>query len=99
MKGTDPMLPSPEMIRLYLAYLTSGSDHSPALSVGTIDRRLSGLSWNYAQCGFTLDRKNRHIAAVLAGIKRKHVRPPVWREPILAENVLAIVATLPFNLR
>ncbi|KGM85892.1 Site-specific recombinase XerD [Roseovarius mucosus DSM 17069] len=99
MKGTEPLPPSPEMIGLYLADLASGSGSSPTLSVSTIDRRLSGLAWNYAQRGFTLDRKNRHIATVLAGIKRKHARPPVQKEAILAEDILAMVATLPFDLR
>jgi integrase len=99
MKGVEPLPPSPEMIGLYLADLASGSGASPALSVSTIDRRLSGLAWNYAQRGFALDRKNRHIATVLAGIKRKHARPPVQKEAILAEDILAMVATLPYDLR
>ena len=105
MKGAEPLPPSPEMIGLYLADLASGSGPSPSqsasrpLSVSTIDRRLSGLAWNYAQRGFTLDRKNRHIATVLAGIKRKHARPPVQKEAILVEDILAMVATLPFDLR
>ena len=84
MKGAEPLPPSPEMIGLYLADLASGAGPSPALSVSTIERRLSGLAWNYAQRGFVLDRKNRHIATVLAGIKRKHARPPVQKEAILA---------------
>ena len=99
MKGAEPLPPSPEMMGLYLADLASGLGPSPALSVSTIDRRLSGLAWNYAQRGFTLDRKNRHIATVLAGIKRKHARPPVQKEAILAEDILAMVATLPYDLR
>jgi integrase len=99
MKGTEPLPPSSEMIGLYLADLASGSAPSHALSVSTIDRRLSGLVWNCAQRGFTLDRKNRHIATVLAGIKRKHARPPVQKEAILAEDILAMLATLPFDLR
>lgn len=99
MKGAEPLPPAPEMIGLYLADLASGSGPSPALSVSTIDRRLSGLAWNYAQRGFALDRKNRHIATVFAGIKRKHARPPVQKEALLAEDILAMVATLPFDLR
>ncbi len=105
MKGIEPLPPSPEMIGLYLADLASGSGPSPSqsasrpLSVSTIDRRLSGLAWNYTQRGFALDRKNRHIATVLAGIKRRHARPPVQKEAILAEDILAMVATLPFDLR
>lgn len=99
LKGTDPLPPSPEIIGLYLADLAAPTGKAPALSVSTIERRLSGLSWNYKQRGFNLDRKNRHIATVLAGIKRKHARPPVQKEAILAEDILAMVDTLPFDLR
>lgn len=79
--------------------LAATSGPSPALSVSTIDRRLSGLAWNYAQRGFSLNRKDPHIATVLAGIKRKHARPPVQKEAILPEDILAMVATLGFDLR
>ncbi|MGB0914298.1 MAG: tyrosine-type recombinase/integrase [Phaeobacter italicus] len=99
LKGAEPLPPSPEMIGLYLADLAAPTRKAPALSVSTIDRRLSGLVWNCAQRGFALDRKNRHIATVLAGIKRKHARPPVQKEAILRDNILAMVATLPFDLR
>lgn len=103
MKGAEPLPPAPEMIGLYLADLASGAGGArPAsrpLSVSTIERRLSGLVWNYAQRGLTLDRKNRHIATVLAGIKRRHARPPVQKAAILAEEILAMVATLPYDLR
>jgi len=105
MKGTEPLPPSLEMIGLYLADLAapigkaSSKSASRPLSVSTIDRRLSGLGWNYTQRGFTLDRKNRHIATVLAGIKRKHARPPVQKEAIFAEDILDMVATLGFGLR
>ncbi|MFX0547314.1 tyrosine-type recombinase/integrase [Roseovarius sp. S1116L3] len=99
LKGAEPLPPSPEMIGLYLADLAAPSNGAPALLVSTIERRLSGLAWNYAQRGFTLDRKNRHIATVLAGIKRKHARPPVQKEAILPEDILAMVATLPYDLR
>ncbi len=99
LKGTDPLPPSPEMIGLYLTDLAAPIDGASALSVSTIDRRLSGIAWNYAQRGFTLDRKDRHVATVLAGIKRKHARPPVQKEAILPEDILAMVATLPFDLR
>ncbi|WP_299695381.1 tyrosine-type recombinase/integrase [uncultured Tateyamaria sp.] len=99
LKGTDPLPPSPEMIGLYLTDLAAPTGPSPALSVSTIDRRLSGLAWAYAQRGFALDRKDRHIATVLAGIRRKHARPPVQKEAILPEDILAMVATLPHDLR
>ena len=99
LKGAEPLPPSPEMIGLYLTDLAAPTGTTPGLSASTIDRRLSGLAWNYAQRGFTLDRKDRHIATVLAGIKRKHARPPFQKEAILPEDILAMVATLPFDLR
>ncbi len=102
--GAEPLPPSAEIVGLYLADLASPVAPSPSqspgpLSVSTIERRLSGLTWSLTQRGFTLDRKDRHIATVLAGIKRKHARPPVQKEAILAEDILAMVATLPFDLR
>ncbi|RKF12356.1 integrase [Roseovarius spongiae] len=99
LKGTEPLPPSAEMIGLYLTDLAAPTGPSPALSVSTIERRLSGLAWNYAQRGFALNRKDRHIATVLAGIKRKHARPPVQKEAITPEDILAMVATLPYDLR
>ena len=99
MKGAEPLPPSPELIGLYLADLASPQGKAPALLVSTIERRLSGLAWNYAQRGTTLDRKNRHIATVLAGIKRKHAKPPAQKEAILAEDIRAMVSTLPYDLR
>lgn len=99
MKGTEPLPPSTEMIGLYITNLAAGDDKAPALSPSTIERRLSGLAWNYQQRGMSLDRKDRHIATVLAGIKNSHFRPPVQKEAILAEDILAMVATLPFDLR
>ena len=98
-RGTDPLPPSPEMIGLYLADLAAPVGKTPAITVTTIERRLSGLAWHYQQRGFTLDRKDRHIATVLAGIKRKHARPPVQKEAILRDDILAMVATLPYDLR
>ncbi len=98
-RGTDPIPPHPELIGLYIANCASPDNGVAALSVSTIERRLSGLSWHYQQRGFNLDRKDRHIASVLAGIKRKHARPPLQKEAVLAEDILAMIATLDFGLR
>ena len=63
-------------------------------SVSTIERRLSSLSWNYAQRGQPLDRKDRHIATVMAGIRNSHARPPVQKEAVLPEDMIAMLETL-----
>ncbi len=99
MRGADPLPPSPQLIGLYIANLAAPGDKAPALSVSSIERRLSGLAWGYAQRGERLDRKDRHIASVLAGIRRKHARPPVQKEAILPEDLRNMLATLPHDLR
>lgn len=98
-RGADHLLPNPQLIGLYIAECASPQNGSPALSVSTIERRLSGLSWNYQQRGQTLDRKDRHIATVLAGIRRKHAKPPEQKEAVLAEDILEMISTLSFGLR
>jgi len=105
MRGADPLPPSPELIGLDSADLAAPRGRAAAqsairpLSVASIERRLSGLSWGYMQRGFDLDRKNRHIATVLAGIRRKHARPPVQKEAILPEDIRDMLAALPHELR
>ena len=98
-RGTDPIPPQSELIGLYIAECASPTPPAKPLTVATIERRLSGLAWHYQQRGFSLDRKDRHIATVLAGIKRKHARPPLQKEAILAEDILDMIATLSFGLR
>lgn len=98
-RGADPLPPSPELVGLYLASCAAPDDRSPALSVATLERRLSGLAWQYRQRGFTLDRGDRHIATILAGIRRRHACPPRQKAAVSAEDILAMAATLPFDLR
>ena len=105
MREADPLPPSPELIGLYIADLAAPQGKAPSqpaprpLSVASIERRLSGLSWGYAQRGQRLDRKDRHIATVLAGIRRKHARPPEQKEAILPDDIRDMIATLPHDLR
>jgi len=99
MRGAEPLPPSSEVIGLYIADLAAPEGKTPPLSVSSIERRLSGLSWGYAQRGMRLDRKDRHIATVLAGIRRRHARPPAQKEAILPEDLRAMLATLPHDLR
>lgn len=93
MRGTDPLPPAPELVGLYL------TDLAASLLPASIARRLSGLIWGYAQRGQPLERKDRHIARVMAGIRRKHARPPVQKEAITADDIRAMIATLPHDLR
>ncbi len=99
MRGAEPLPCAPQLIGLYIADLATPGGKAPALSVSSIERRLSGLAWGYAQRGERLDRKDRHIATVLAGIRRKHARPPVQKEAILPDDLRDMLATLPHDLR
>jgi integrase len=88
--------PDPQVVGLYITACASGKatgDKKPN-SVSTIERRLSSLTWNYAQRGQPLDRKDRHIATVMAGIRNKHAAPPRQKEAILPEDLLAMLETL-----
>ncbi len=100
-RGATPLPPSAELIGLYIsecAAPVAKSGRKP-VSVATIERRLSGLAWNYTQRGFVLDRKDRHISSVLSGIRRKHGTPPRQKEAVLAEDLIAMIATLDHQLR
>ena len=95
-QGLATMPPSPQTIGLYITACASGTvsgDKRPN-SVSTIERRLSSLSWNFSQRGLTLDRKDRHIATVMAGIRNKHAAPPRQKEAVLPEDLIAMLETL-----
>jgi integrase len=97
--GLTPLPPHPQTVGLYITACASGSasgttgSGAKANSVSTIERRLSSLSWNYAQRGLSLDRKDRHIATVLSGIRNSHARPPVQKEAVMAEDIIAMIET------
>ncbi len=82
--------------RVYITACASGTATADrqANSVTTIERRLSALTWNYAQRGTPLDRADRHIATVLAGIRNTHGAPPRQKEAVLPEDVIAMLETL-----
>nr|WP_234896636.1 tyrosine-type recombinase/integrase [Sinorhizobium meliloti] len=92
----SPLPSHPQIVGLYITACASGAAErgSKANSVSTIERRLSSLSWNYAQRGLSLDRKDRHIATVMAGIRNSHARPPVQKEAVLAADIIAMLETL-----
>jgi len=85
-------LADPETVGLYVAALASGPGRR---SVATIERRLSALAWQFAQRGLAFDRRDRHVAAVLAGVRRTHGRPPTQKEALMPEHLLAMLDALP----
>lgn len=95
-QGLAPLPPDPQMIGLYITACASGTANGSgkANSVSTIGRRLSSISWNCAQRGQQLDRRDRHIATVMAGIRNRHGAPPRQKEAILPQDLLAMLETL-----
>ena len=96
-QGLAPLPPNPQIVGLYVTACASGAATADkkANAVATIERRLSSLTWNYAQRGQKLDRKDRHIATVLAGIRNSHAAPPRQKEAILPEDLIAMLEKLP----
>lgn len=102
-QGLEILPPNPHTVGLYITACAGGSDNASGAaiagrkpnSVTTIERRLSAITWNYAQRGTPLDRKDRHIATVLAGIRNTHAAPPVQKEAVLPEQLIAMLETLP----
>ena len=99
-QGLAHMPPDPHTVGLYITACASGSAIGTPTrgakpnSVTTIERRLSSLTWNYAQRGTQLDRKDRHIATVLAGIRNSHAAPPLQKEAVLPEDLITMLETL-----
>ncbi|MGV8856330.1 MAG: tyrosine-type recombinase/integrase [Devosia sp.] len=90
----EPLPPDPQIVGLYITACASGAAGGQASSVSTIERRLSALTSNYTQRGLVLDRKDRHIATVLLGIRNTHGKPPEQKEAVLPEDLLAMLETL-----
>ena len=96
-QGLAETPPDPEAVGLYLA--SQVERRGAELSVATLERRLSGIAWRYRQLGQPLGIRDRHIATVLAGIRRRHGRPPLQKAAIFADELLAMLATLDMDLR
>lgn len=95
-QGIEIFPPDPQLVGLYITACASGTatDGQQPNSVATIERRISALTWNYRQRGQPLDRTDRHIATVMAGIRNKHGSPPRQKEAVLPEDLVAMLETL-----
>ncbi|MBJ2154066.1 tyrosine-type recombinase/integrase [Paracoccus sp. IB05] len=94
-EGLDSQVPDPRVVGLYITACASGAKSVGGRrnAVSTIERRLSALVWAWTQRGLNLDRRDRHIATVLAGIRNSHAAPPRQKEAILPEDLLAMLET------
>ena len=97
-QGFDPDDPDPQNVGLYLAAGAAGKG-IPQAAVSTLERRLAALTAKYRSAGTPLDRGDRHIVDVMAGIRRGHAKPPRQKEALFAEDLLAMLALLRTDLR
>ena len=97
-QGFDADDPNPQGVGLYLAAAADGQS-LPKAAVSTLERRLAAITAHYRSAGTPLDRGDRHIVDVVAGIRRRHARPPRQKEALFADDVLAMLALLPNDLR
>ena len=95
-QGVEIFPPDPQVVGLYITACASGTGIAGKKpnSVSTIERRLSALTWNYAQRGRPLERGDRHIATVMAGIRNRHAAPPRQKEAVLPEDLIAMLEIL-----
>ena len=94
-QGQSPLPSDPRLVGLYITACASGAAAGgKANSVATIERRLSALAWHFAQSGEPLDRKDPHVATVLAGIRNTHGRPPAQKEAVMPEDIITMLETL-----
>jgi integrase len=97
-QGFDSREPDPQVVGLYLAASASG-DGMPKAAASSIERRLAALTTTFRSAGTPLPRQDRHISDVMAGIRRLHGRLPAKKAALYAEDIFAMIATLPQNLR
>ena len=97
--GTSPLATTPNVIGRYLTDQIAAQNGQRSPSARTLERRLSGLTWHLAHRGITLDRQAPPIAAALADIRQKHARPTQQKLAIRSEDIRAMTATLPPDLR
>lgn len=92
--GLDAHTPDPQVVGLYISDCATGGGNRKPNAVSTIERRLSALAWAFAQRGRPLDRRDAHIATVMAGIRNQHAAPPRQKEAILPEDIFAMLDQL-----
>jgi len=92
--GFEAIPPDPQTLGLYITACAFGAGGGAANSVRTIERRLSSLVWQFRQRDLIFDRSDRHVATVLAGIRKAHGRPARQKEAVLPDDLMKMLAVL-----
>lgn len=96
--GANALPPTPDIVAAYLSSLGTGTAQRPPLSPTSVERRLAGLLWSCDQRGTPLDRTHPAIRAALAGV-RQRASTPDRKAPLTAQDIRAMNALLPYDLR
>lgn len=99
MQGVDPQPPSPQLLARYITDLAAASPDSASLSPASIRRRLAGIGWACAQRGQALERTDGQINDALAALGSGPKRALRQRQGIRQDQLHAMIATLPHDLR
>ena len=91
---------SPQTVGLYITALASEArpGRTGPAKVETIERRLSGIAWNYRQRGDVLDRQDPHVKTVLDGIRLQHGERQNHKMALLAPDIIRMVNILDKSL-
>lgn len=96
--GHPPLPADPERVSRYLLDAAEGGG-ARALSLSTLERRIAGLSWNYAQRGDALDRGDRRLREAMSSIRNALSGAKAQKTPVKTGDVLLMAETLGHDLR
>src|SRR5664280_2077908 len=79
------------------AYLTAAFTEvaGPAYVPATLARWVAAVNFTHRQAGHPAPGAHPHVGELLAGIRRKHGRPPARRDALVTADLRAILAGLP----
>ncbi|MEJ2021717.1 MAG: integrase [Maritimibacter sp.] len=107
-----PPCPAPDLVAEYIDQLTlsadkvavqiaQSADHGARkpIAPASVERLIHGLAWTYAQRGIAFDRKAPVLTQSLAQARRNHARRQSRKTALQPDELLAMIATLPDDLR
>ncbi|MEJ2020124.1 MAG: tyrosine-type recombinase/integrase [Maritimibacter sp.] len=106
-----PPCPAPDLIAEYIAQLTLSADKvapeaqcadhgaRKPIAPASVERLIHGLAWSYAQRGIAFDRKAPALTQALAQAHHNHARRQSRKTALQPDELLAMIATLPSDLR
>lgn len=88
--GFDPLPAAPATVGLYLTHLATAGR-----TVSTMEQALAALAFVHRQAGEGFDTKHPAVANTFAGIKRTVGTAKVGKAPLVADDIRAMLATIP----